>query len=336
MQWRIGVPGLVVALALGAVALGAGASPARAASDVQNGPIAYTQFAGNDAHLMIVEPDGSGAHELSLPQPGVAPSWSADGSHLVVGTFVDETFRPMVVSPRDGTTSILHVPEAPIDLALFCRAWSPDGELLLCHADSVSGEHPELGGIYSIRASDGSHLTRLISDAFPGVFTDKGSCGGGDQPGSYSPDGSRFVFTRTKCGAGPVPDRNQQGALFVADADGGNLRQLTPFGVAWSHEEGLARWSPDGSSILFGGAKGNLFTVSPQGGHLKQITLDVSGRLFAIAPDWAPDGSKIVFNLFMDGPSGIYTSNADGSNLTLIAADGPDFVNEPDWGAAAP
>jgi Tol biopolymer transport system component len=243
----------------------------------------------------------------------------------------------MIVDPANGSTTILDVREAPIDLALICRAWSPDDDLLLCQGDSFSAEHPESNGVYSIRSSDGSDLTRLTVGAFPPVFTDQGTCGGGDQPGSYSPDGSRFVFTRTKCGSGPVPDRNQSAALYVADTDGGNLTQVTPYGVAWSHEEGLARWSPDGTRILFAGAKGNLFTIDPDGGHMKQIPLDVSGsRSFAIAPDWSPDGSKIVFNLFTDDASGIYTADADGGNLALIAADGPDFVNEPDWGAAAP
>jgi Tol biopolymer transport system component len=156
-------------------------------------------------------------------------------------------------------------------------------------------------------------------------------------PGGYSPDGTRFVFTRAKCGAGPVPDRNQSAALFVADADGSHLRQLTPFGIPWSHEEGVARWSPDGNRILFGGAKGNLFTIDPDGGHLKQIVLDVSGsRSFAIAPDWSPDGTRIVFSLFIDQASGIYTARTDGRDLILLAAQGADFVNEPDWGAAVP
>jgi Tol biopolymer transport system component len=335
---RIGIPGLVAALTLGFWSLGAGAGPARADSSVHNGHIAYMRGVGDEPHVMLVEPDGTGTREVSLPQPAALPSWSADGSQLVVSTFVDdETIRPMIVDPANGSATILDVPEAPSDLALICRAWSPNGELLLCQGDSFTTEHPESNGIYTIRSSDGSGLTRLTSsEAYPPVFTDKGTCGGGDQPGGYSPDGSRFVFTRTKCGAGPVPDRNQSGAIYVADADGGHLTQLVPFGVAWSHEEGLARWSPDGGTILFAGAKGNLFTVSPDGGHMKQITFDLSGRLFAIAPDWSPDGSKIVLNLFTDGPSGIYTVDADGSNLALIAADGPDFVDEPDWGAAAP
>jgi Tol biopolymer transport system component len=167
------------------------------------------------------------------------------------------------------------------------------------------------------------------------VFTEQGTCGGGDRVGSYSPDGSRFVFNRVKCGSGPAPDRNERGALFVADADGSYLRQLTPYGLPWTHDGDVARWSPDGSRILFGGAKGNLFTIRPDGGHLKQITLAVSGsRSFAIAPDWSPDGSRIVFTLFVDGPSGIFTAATDGNDLQLLVPIGSAFVNEADWGAA--
>jgi Tol biopolymer transport system component len=259
----------------------------------------------------------------------LTPSGGADGFDVDVATDLGRRLglrvEVVAVSPAD-----LFGQPGKWDVGLSSTpAWTVDSEAYLSSSPYYAWPH-----LLLVPAESGA---TSVADVKGQPITDKGTCGGGDMPGGYSPDGSPFVFTRAKCGSGPVPDRNQSAALYVADADGGNLRQLTPFGVAWSHEEGLARWSPDGSKILFAGAKGNLFTISPDGGHMKQITLDVSGsRSFAIAPDWSPDGSKIVFNLFIDGPSGIYTADADGSNLALIAADGPDFVDEPDWGAAAP
>jgi hypothetical protein len=82
----------------------------------------------------------------------------------------------------------------------------------------------------AIHAADGSHLTRLTTGANPPVNGPDGTCGGGDWPGDYSPDGKHFVFLRTRCGELPAPDRTQTGALFVANADGTDLRQLTPYG----------------------------------------------------------------------------------------------------------
>lgn len=312
------------------------ASPVLGGSDPSNGPIAFVRFVNDEAHLMLIEADGSGERELLLPTQGFHPNWSPDGRRLVVGAFAGDTLRPMLVDPARGTTVTLEVPEAPTDLALLCRTWTPDGRRLVCQGDSFSATHPESNGVYSIR-TDGSHLKRLTWDAFPPVFGDEGTCGGGDMPGSVSPDGSRFVFTRLRCGTLPAPDRDQEAALFVARMDGSALRRVTPYGLPWSHEEGLARWSPDGSRILFATADGRLAMIRPDGSRRRILALDAPGdNPFVIAPDWSPDGSRIVFDLFQDGaPSGIHVADADGDDVTLLVPIDPDFVNDPDWGAAA-
>jgi Tol biopolymer transport system component len=298
-----------------------------------NGPIAFDAFdAGGTGHLVVVNQDGSGRHEVPLPWPGGLPVWSPDGTELAVSVFVgDGPPRPATIRPDGSDPHLLEFPMPAPDFALICRAWSPDGGRLLCQGDSV--EQPDVRAVYSLLSADGTDLTRLSWGAFPPVFTDRGTCGAGDLPGDYSPDGSRFVFTRAKCGAGPTPDRNQNAALFVANADGSALRQLTPFGSAWSHDDGLARWSPDGASILFAGAHGNLFTVGQDGGHLRQIPLDEGdGRVFAVAPDWAPDGTRIVFDLFVraSGAVAIYTSRPDGGDLRRISDEGG-FVDDANW-----
>lgn len=81
--------------------------------------------------------------------------------------------------------------------------------------------------MYTIRAADGRGLRRLTFNPYP----PRGDFGAGDIPGDFSPDGTRFVFMRAKPCAGPVPDRNQTGALFVENTNGTDLRQLTP--TAW-------------------------------------------------------------------------------------------------------
>src|SRR4029453_9234848 len=135
-----------------------------------------------------------------------------------------------------------------------CRAWSPSGTQLLCQFMSAA-DH-SLDGIYTTRVSDGAVLRRLTVNPFPPT----GDFGGGELPGDCSADGSRFVFMRAKPGAGPVPDRNQSGALFVANVDGTGLRQLTPYGLANSHDNGLAHWSPGGRRIPLESAQRSVFT----------------------------------------------------------------------------
>jgi Tol biopolymer transport system component len=299
-----------------------------------NGQVAFDSFdADGNGHVVVVNPDGSGRHEVALPWPGGLPVWSPDGTQLAVSVFVgDGPPRPATVR-LDGTDAhLLDFPLLAPDFALICRAWSPDGERLLCQGDSF--DQPDVRAVYSLRASDGSDLTRLTWGAFPPVVTDRGTCGVGDIPGDYSPDGSRFVFTRAKCGAGPMPDHDQSAALFVANVDGSGLRQLTPYGLPRSHDDAPTGWSPDGATILFAGAHGDLFTIAPDGSHMRQIPIGAGdGRVFAIAPDWAPDGTRIVFDLFVraSGDVAIYTSRIDGSDLVRITNESG-FVDDANWG----
>jgi Tol biopolymer transport system component len=319
-----------------AVVLGLGAGPAIGAARVTNGPIAFIRFVGDESHLVLIDADGSAEREVPLPGQAALPAWSPDGRRIALSTFAEGTIRPLIVDPRTGAATMVRVPEAPLDLALLCRTWTPDGRRLVCEGDSFSATHPESNGVYSMRV-DGSGLRRLTWDAFPPLFGDEGTCGGGDVPGSVSPDGAWVVVLRARCGTLPAPDLDQEAALFLAPADGtGALVQLTSYGVPWSHEEGLGRWSPDGTRILFATADGDLATIRPDGTHLQKVHLRVPGdHPFAIAPDWSPDGSRIVFNLFLQGGvSGLHVAEADGDNLTLLVPHGVDFVNTPDWGAA--
>jgi Tol biopolymer transport system component len=306
---------------------------------VANGPIVFSRYVGGgfdsgEPHVTLINPDGSGERQVPLPWPADLASWSADGSYLVVTVFVEDSLRPAVVTPDGSSVKLLQVPDAPRDLALLCRTWSPDGELLLCQGDSFSAEHPESNGIYSIHSSDGSGLTRLTTDAFPPDFGARGTCGGGDYPGDYSPDGTRFVFLRTRCGSGPAPDQNQRGAIFEAASDGSSLTQLTPYGLPWSHPDGTPRWSPDGAQIVFGSAQGDLFTINGDGTQLKRIALDTGGgKSFAFAPDWSPDGQRLVFDLFLRslGDLQVSTANRDGSDLVRVTQ-GEDTVGFASWG----
>src|SRR5207247_2176522 len=57
---------------------------------------------------------------------------------------------------------------------------------------------------------------------------------------SWSPDGGILAMVAT-----PDPDH---GALYLADADVGNVRELTPFALTIPS---AALWSPDGTSLFF-------------------------------------------------------------------------------------
>ena len=89
-------------------------------------------------------------------------------------------------------------------------------------------------------------------------------------------------------------------ALFVVNADGSGLRQLT----AWGLDAGdRPDWSPDGGSILFKapaeGQHGNLYTVNPDGSGLKQLTRYAAPRA-VFSGSFSPDGKWITFSKVRD------------------------------------
>lgn len=83
--------------------------------------------------------------------------------------------------------------------------------------------------------------------------------------------------------------------LFVSDANGKNIKQITNFGCA----SFAPAFTPDGKQILFSSNKHNcdgrkfeLFLINVDGTGLKQIT---SFDGFTSFPEFSPDGKKLVF-----------------------------------------
>ena len=304
-------------------------APAQAKQPGQNGQVAFDR---GDGQIFIADPDGANEHELTLAYSGFGPVWSPDGGRLLVTVFTaGGVVRPLTVSPDGSGVTLLVVPEAPANMDIDCRAWSPNGTQLLCIGQIFEGDH-SMDGIYTIRAADGGGFTRLTTNPFPPT----GDFGGGDLPGDYSPDGTQFVFVRAKPGADPEA-HHQRGALFVENVDGTGLHQLVPYGLANSHDNAVARWSPDGSEILFASDHGSLFVVHPNGTGVRRIPLDTGGGFnFAFSPGWSPDGRRIVFSLFLDSTAqvDIYTARSDGSDVVNVT-NTPDFEDLADWGTHA-
>jgi Tol biopolymer transport system component len=89
-------------------------------------------------------------------------------------------------------------------------------------------------------------------------------------------------------------------------------------------------WSPDGSRILFQSARSvswQLFTVSPSGSNLSQLTAsDFTGPGV-----WSPDGSYIAFTRRPVAGSdfSIWIMSASGDDETMVSAGGNN--SDPTW-----
>jgi Tol biopolymer transport system component/predicted Ser/Thr protein kinase len=106
-----------------------------------------------------------------------------------------------------------------------------------------------------------------------------------DDAAAFSPDGAWVAF---------VSERSGTRELWLADAQGGRLRQLTTLDSAW----GMSPvWDPRGEWIAFeasvAGRRRDLYVVSSRGGSARQLTSDPADDA---SPRWEPDGRHLVFD----------------------------------------
>lgn len=123
---------------------------------------------------------------------------------------------------------------------------------------------------------DGSRLKRL-TDA-PGYNAE----------GSYSPDGKQIVFCSNRSG----PENLE---LYVMDADGKNVRQLTHVPGCYN---GGPFFSPDGKRVIFRSDRKKkdhlqLYVINADGTDERALTDDLNWVFWA--PYWYKDGKHIVY-----------------------------------------
>jgi Tol biopolymer transport system component len=179
----------------------------------------------------VINANGTGERRLS-PTPGfdANPSWSPDGTKIIYTHLLQ---RPLPDGPAPMTDIDImnangtgnHTILANTRFSVEPR-WSSRNQIVfmsLMDSASVPGLQ-----IY-VMNPDGTGLRRLTS-------------GANNAEPAWSPDGARIAFGSDRQGDGKLN-------LFVMNAEGGNVRQLTHFNVP--DEAGVADWSPDGTAIAF-------------------------------------------------------------------------------------
>jgi hypothetical protein len=173
---------------------------------------------------------------------------------------------------------------------------------------SESGSSPPLGFIaFPVFAPDRGTYDLYVLDL---------SCGCMDRVMDYasqptiSPDGTRLAFRRWKS-----DDRGVE----VMDLYGGNQMRLTNF-----LEDALPVWSADARTLAFssrreGDRKSRLYEVRTDGGPDWEVRQG-GGPVFGTYPAW---GGNDVIIFHTEWPEvGLARMNPDGSNLTMLVADG--------------
>jgi Tol biopolymer transport system component len=225
--------------------------------------------------IYVINANGSGQRRLS-PVPGMdtTPDWSPDGTKIV--------YTRLLSAPRQGAAPPMteirvmnangtgdHIILGPTRFSIEPR-WSVRGQIVF--ASMMHGSQLE---IYRMNA-DGTGLVQLT---FTAINSDP----------RWSPDGTKISFGSDRQGGGSVN-------LFIMDADGGHVRQLTAFDPP--AEAGDSDWSPDGSKIAFEydinghrqsdpSAFAQIWTINADG--TDPVSTGIRAAGVGASPRWRPD-----------------------------------------------
>jgi Tol biopolymer transport system component len=268
--------------AAGALVLGATSSTGAA---LHGSRIAFGLERGDLSSVYTVRPNGTGLRRLTAPPTrqdlggDSGPVWSPNGRRIVFERNLPywgaDRFRLSAVPSGGGLARDLT--RGPYDAM---PTISPNG-LRIAFVRVADGT----ASLFMVDRR-GHHAAQLLSNGL-------------DITPAWSPDGKSIVFSRLADDSLPI----DQATLYVADADGSDMRQLGDAPV-----RGVSpSWSPDGRHIAFvsfadhnGAAcpagtctpNGEIYVVGADGTGLTRLTLSKADDEH---PTWSPDGSRIAF-----------------------------------------
>ena len=252
-------------------------------SDPIRRPLLFTRPPGI---VFMVDEDGS--HERRITNPNEnsdAPAWAPDGRRILFGHAIGVALGIYIVNP-DGTnpTQVTAPPPGWTDGAAVALG----NAIVFARSDTITHR----GIIYRVNV-DGTGLSRLTF----------GPHAWDDEP-TPSPNGDFIVF-------------HGDGDFYRRDLHRGTETRLTNTPTQYKALGGV---SPDGRKILFTridpGRLEQIFVMSVDGTHTTRVS---RGNYYDFLPRWSPDGRRIAFTSSRDGTNGVYTMNADGSDVRDVS-----------------
>lgn len=247
--------------------------------------------------LWTIDPDAT-QPERTLMRVNAGPAlqwnpvWAPDGKHLYFGSNADGTLNLWRIAMDEATGKSTEAPE-PLSLPA-----------------AISG-HFSVSRDGSLAYVSVTRTSRMIAFRFDATTGATGPpqplFGFAQEIVSFhpSPDGRTVAFTTSSGG---------DESLFVANADGTDLRRLT-------HDSGKTRgvqWSPDGRTLYFYSNRDgayHIWSIGADGSGISRVTDDTDLRrhgsgniyLFDISPDGrtllaATDRSRFVAMVHLDRP----------------------------------
>lgn len=190
--------------------------------------------------------------------------------------------RISIFDLRDGSTKVVYSADAVWE----APSWSPDGKYLIANSG---------GAIYRLPLQADSTATPVKI-----ALGDQYRC---NNDKAVSPDGKLLGFSAT---VAPVKGSN----VYLADADGSNVRQMTTQTPSYFHG-----WSPDSKTMAFvaqrnGSGQFDIYSIPTGGGPERQLVADTHHD---DGPDYSPDGKWIYINSDRSGEESVWRFPASGA-----------------------
>jgi len=192
--------------------------------------IAFVSARSGAAQVYRMDADGGNVRQLTTDLQNDQPVWLPDGQQIAVRTTDGQGLWWWRVVDLI-TYQVVDLTEASYDFYFQKQAWSPTApEIAFMSLAEQAGRNDGSSQIH-VKAIDGSYERALTDNVWANVNP------------VWSPDGERLAFLSEMHGEYNIF------ALYVMDADGGNVHQISePIFT----ESAVISWSPDGKQIAIG------------------------------------------------------------------------------------
>lgn len=261
----------------------------------RNGVVVY----GADGDLLVADDLGTAPRVLvSGPIAEGSAAFSQQGDRLAY-VLQGAAGLDLIVARADGTDPRVLV--AGFD-GFGGVSWSPDGKQIVLA--STEGGASQL----VIVNADGSG-SQVVEGAGLAAYP------------AWRPGGRQIAFRSQQ--------KDGTSAVFLADADGSNVRRLDLLDATTADGSyGDLRWSPDGTRLTYmsesfalddPGVRIHVVDVDAEGGVVDHPMRFVPGSSDEGGPAWSPESTHLAFNLVQNGQRQIaVTEPVDGAPVRLI------------------